>query len=265
MHPCFVCKEENCIRTRPLEKNRAQQYGIPDETIPINAHVCSNCYSSTTSSSSTATARSRYTSCPLPTCPNPKDRVKRFRNLPARLFELASEIRDPIVQEFQIPSNVTKCCSACLIKIKRKLGPHLLGTNLTEDEISKFKTLLQEVGPKWVQLGETLGKTSVALKSFYFHYKKKYAFDLAVTEYYKLHPSEERRAAITDGDESDLSTSSCDEREEGSDTASVESPKISLNNQTLSSNITIKKEEPSEISSKCNHSYYLLNIYFSIK
>lgn len=241
LHPCFVCKEENCVRTRPLEKGRGQQYGISDDAIPAGARVCNNCQCKS--------VRTRYSSCPLPTCPNPKDRVKRFRNLPSRLFELAPEIRDPIVQEFQIPPNVTKCCSACLIKIKRKLGPHLLGTNLTEEEITKFKTLLQDVGPKWSQLAETLGKTAVALKSFYFHYKKKYSFDLAVTEYYKTHPSEERRAAITDGDESDLSTSSCDENEDGSDTASVESPKTTSNTQTSlssTSSITIKKEESSE-------------------
>lgn len=218
--PCFVCKDEQCPRTRPLEKGRGAQYGIPEDAIPPGARVCNACQCKS--------VRSRYTSCPLPTCPNPKDRVKRFRNLPPRLFELAPEIRDPLIQEFQIPPNVTKCCSACLIKIKRKLGPHLLGTNLTEDEIAKFKTLLQDIGPKWPQLADSLNKTAVALKSFYFHFKKKYSFDLAVTEYYKLHPSEERRSVITDGDESDLSTSSCDEREAGSDTASAESPKTAV-------------------------------------
>lgn len=227
------------MRTRPLEKGRGQQYGISDDVIPAGARVCNTCQCKS--------VRSRYSSCPLPTCPNPKDRVKRFRNLPARLFELAPEIRDPIIQEFQIPANVTKCCSACLIKIKRKLGPHLLGTNLTEDEITKFKTLLQDVGPNWSQLAEQMGKTPVALKSFYFHFKKKYSFDLAVTEYYKSHPSEERRSAITDGDESDLSTSSSDENDGGSDTASVESPKTSSNSQTSSSSIvTVKKEEATE-------------------
>lgn len=224
------------MRTRPLEKGRGQQYGIPDEAIPPGARVCNSCQCKS--------VRNRYSSCPLPTCPNPKDRVKRFRNLPARLFELAAEIRDPLIQEFQIPPNVTKCCSACLIKIKRKLGPHLLGTNLSEDEIAKFKTLLQDVGPKWPQLAESLGKTAVALKSFYFHYKKKYSFDLAVTEYYKLHPSEERRSAITDGDESDLSTSSCDERDGGSDTASVESLKTS--SKPSAASVGIKKEETSD-------------------
>lgn len=112
--------------------------------------------------------RTRHPNCPLPTCPNAKDRAKRLRNIPARLYELAPEVRDPIMQEFQIPAQATRCCSACLMRIRRKLNPHI---NLTD---------------------------------------------------------EERR---TDGDESDVSTSSCDEREAGgSDTASVESPESQRHN-----------------------------------
>lgn len=211
-----MCKEDLCSRTRPLEKSRGAQYGIAEDSIPLGARVCNSCQCKA--------VRNRFPSCPLPTCPNPKDRVKRFRNLPPRLFELPAELRDSFMQEFQIPPNVTKCCSACLIKIKRKMGPHLLGTSLTDDEISKFKQLLQDVGPKWLQLGEAMGKTAMSLKSFFFHYKRKYAFDTVLNEYFKLHPAEDRRSAITDGDESDLSTSSGDEREASSDTASAESP-----------------------------------------
>ncbi|XP_055601175.1 uncharacterized protein LOC129750017 isoform X2 [Uranotaenia lowii] len=252
LHSCFVCKAEMCPRTRPLERGRGAQYGIPEDAIPPGARVCNTCqckslksrydssfYHTSSSSSPYATAQglilndqsvhSRYTHCPLPTCPNLKDRVKRFRNLPPRLFELAPEIRDPIIQELQIPPNVTKCCSACLTRIRRKMGPHLLGTNLTDEEVSRLKKLLQDIGPKWNQLAETLNKTPVALKSFYFHYKKKYGFDLAVTEYYKQHPSEDRRATMTDGDESDMSASSSDERDGSSDTtASAESPNNSV-------------------------------------
>lgn len=231
-----MCKTDKCTRTRPLEKGRGHQYGIPDDVIPANAIVCHNCATS---------CRTRSTNCPLPTCPNPKDRVTRFRNLPAHLFELAPEIRDPVINEFQIPPNVTKCCSACLIKIKRKLGPHLPATSLTDDEIAKFKTLLQDIGPKWPQLAESLGKTAVALKSFYFHYKKKHAFDLAVTEYYKSHPSEERQSSMTDGDESDLSTSSSDEME-SSDTASVASLKSGSTNAAI---VSASKTEDSMESS----------------
>jgi len=67
-----------------------------------------------------------------------------------------------------------------------------------------------------------------------------------VTEYYKTHPSEERHSPMTDGDESDLSTTSSDERDGGSDTASVESPQTVTNNQTTTSNVSVKKEELSD-------------------
>lgn len=154
-HPCFVCKTESCPRTRPLKKGRGQQYGISDDTIPAGARVCNSCQCKS--------VRNRYPNCPLPTCPNSKDRAKN--NIPSRLYELAPEIRDAILQEFQIPPNATKCCSACLMRIRRKLDPH---STLTDDE---------------------------------------------------------RRTMLTDGDESDLSTSSCDERDAASsDTASAESP-----------------------------------------
>ncbi|XP_054088600.1 uncharacterized protein LOC105215044 isoform X2 [Zeugodacus cucurbitae] len=159
---CFVCKADACPRTRPLKKGRGQQYGIPDDTITAGARVCNSCQCKS--------VRNRYTNCPIPTCPNPKDRAKRLHNIPPRLFELAPDIRDPIFQEFQIPPQATRCCSACLMRIRRKLDldPQI---NLTD---------------------------------------------------------EDRRM---DGDESDVSTSSCDEREVGgSDTASVESPESQRHN-----------------------------------
>lgn len=122
--------------------------------------------------------RTRYPNCPLPTCPNPKDRAKRLHNIPARLYELAPDVRDPIMQEFQIPAQATRCCSACLMRIRRKLDPHI---NLTD---------------------------------------------------------EDRR---TDGDESDVSTSSCDEREPGgSDTASVESPENPQRHNSLTKDLVQK-------------------------
>lgn len=171
MATCFVCKAENCPRTRPLKKGRGQQYGIPDDTIPAGARVCNTCQCKS--------VRTRYPNCPLPTCPNPKDRAKRLRNIPARLYELAPEVRDPIMQEFQIPAQATRCCSACLMRIRRKLDPHI---NLTD---------------------------------------------------------EERR---TDGDESDVSTSSCDEREAGgSDTASVESPENPQRHNSLTKDLAPKQ------------------------
>lgn len=164
-----------------MKKGRGQQYGIADDTIPAGARVCNTCQCKS--------VRTRYPNCPLPTCPNPKDRNKRLRNIPTRLYELAPEVRDPIMQEFQIPAQATRCCSACLMRIRRKLDPHV---NLTD---------------------------------------------------------EERR---TDGDESDVSTSSCDEREPGgSDTASVESPESQRHN-SLTKDL-VQKPSASQLATNKNN------------
>lgn len=96
------------------------------------------------------------------------------------------------------------------------MGAHLLGTTpLTDDEVQQFGKKLQEIGPKWSQLAEQLNKPATLLKTFYFHYKKKYGFDQAVNEYYKVHANEDRRP-VTDGDESDVSVTSSDDN--GSET-----------------------------------------------
>lgn len=192
------------------------------------------------------TFRFMSTTCPLPTCPNPKDRVKRFRNLPSRLFELSPEEREPIIKDLQIPPNVNKCCSACLTRIKRKMGAHLLGTTpLTEDEIQQFRKLLQEVGPKWKQLAEQLNKSATLLKTFYFHYEKKYCFDQAVNEYYKIHVNEDRRP-VTDGDESDVSVTSSDyaenESSSGKETNEVSKKPTDDINPMIHQSTVINKE-----------------------
>jgi hypothetical protein len=91
------------------------------------------------------------------------------------------------------------------------MGTHFLGTTtFSDEEIQYFRRQLQEIGPQWSQLAEQMGKSAAVLKTFYFHYKKKHGFDSAVNEYYKLHANEDRRPALTDGDESDVSVTSSD-------------------------------------------------------
>lgn len=152
---------------------------------------------------------------------------------------MAPEQRDPIIKELQIPPNVTKCCSACLTRIKRQMGTRL---SLSDDEIQKFRKQLQEVGPKWSQLAEQLNKSATVLKTFYFHNKKKYGFDQAVNEYYKTHANEGPRP-ITDGDESDVSVTSSDDN--GSDTlksefnSNADGEKIEVKNEPIMVSSTI--------------------------
>lgn len=152
---------------------------------------------------------------------------------------MAPEQRDSIIKELQIPPNVTKCCSACLTRIKRQMGTRL---SLSDDEIQQFRKQLQEIGPKWSQLAEQLNKSATVLKTFYFHNKKKYGFDQAVNEYYKLHANEDRRP-ITDGDESDVSVTSSDDN--GSEmiknenaTATTENEKMEVKNEVTTTTTT---------------------------
>lgn len=143
---------------------------------------------------------------------------------------MAPEQRDPIIKELQIPSNVTKCCSTCLTRLKRQMGTRM---SLSDEEIQQFRKQLQEIGPKWNQLAEQLNKSATVLKTFYFHNKKKYGFDQAVNEYYKLHANEDRRP-ITDGDESDVSVTSSDDN--GSDSHKgdlTESERMEVKNEVV--------------------------------
>lgn len=41
--PCFVCKAETCVRTKPLERGKGSIYGIIDDIIPNGARVCHAC------------------------------------------------------------------------------------------------------------------------------------------------------------------------------------------------------------------------------
>lgn len=127
---CSVCKSilGPQLQSRPLQLNQASQYGLQEHEIPPGGRVCNTCRCKC--------VRSRYTHCPLPTCPNSRGRVKRLRLLPARWQELPADLRDPIMTEFQIPNGVTKCCSACFNRIQRRLGAQ---EDWPDDEVRNTK------------------------------------------------------------------------------------------------------------------------------
>lgn len=99
-HPCAICQTmvEAGNQSRPLSRSQASQYGLREEQVPQGARVCNTCRCKS--------VRGRYTTCPLPGCPNlnsasSKTRVKRLRALPPKWNDLPPEIRDPIIQEFR--------------------------------------------------------------------------------------------------------------------------------------------------------------------
>uniref|UniRef100_A0A1B6DW30 Nuclear receptor corepressor 1 n=1 Tax=Clastoptera arizonana TaxID=38151 RepID=A0A1B6DW30_9HEMI len=239
---CAVCKVES-TPSRALPRSHASQYGLREEEIAPGARVCNLCRCKA--------VRSRYTHCPIPTCPNAKGhRVKRLRPLPCKWAELPRHIKDPVALEFQIPANVTKCCSACFNRIQRKLvpneetnpgttgssGPQLL--RWTEEETEALKKGIKEHGNRWSEVSRVVGssKTQHQCKNFFFNYRKKLGLDQILQEYNKTHLGEERKPTLTDEEESGSSTSSCDELISlsmiaDSDTASAASPSHTFINE----------------------------------
>ena len=246
-HACTVCQSvvEGSAHSRALPRSQASQYGLREDQVPVGARVCNTCRCKA--------VRGRYTTCPLPGCPNlnsSKSRVKRLRALPSKWLDLPLEIREPIAQEFQIPNNATKCCSACFSRISRRLAPHLTGgTEVSEDgadalsrqwtdeELEQLRKALREYGTNWPKIAEQIpGKTSQQCKSYYFAYRKKLSFDQVVSEYYTLLGEERRPPYVTDEEESGSSTSSCDELavHDSSDTASAGSPATTMTGNNAS-------------------------------
>lgn len=90
-----MCKAQldKFLQSRPLPRSHAPQYGLREEEVTPGARVCNTCRCKS--------VRSRYTQCPLPTCPNAKGRIKRLRPLPGKWTELPLEIKDPIIAEFR--------------------------------------------------------------------------------------------------------------------------------------------------------------------
>lgn len=244
-HTCTVCQNmvEGGGHSRALSRSQASQYGLREDQIAPGARVCNTCRCKA--------VRGRYTACPLPGCPNlnnasSKTRVKRLRALPPKWFDLPPEIRDPVMQEFQISNNVTKCCSACFNRISRRLAPHLSGASetledtdastrqWTDEELEQLRRMLREHGTNWPKVSEQIpGKTNHQCKNYYLTYRKKLGLDQAVAEYYQT-LGEERRPCLTDEEESGSSTSSCDELavHDSSDTASAGSPANTISSST---------------------------------
>ncbi|XP_042217385.1 uncharacterized protein LOC121862983 isoform X2 [Homarus americanus] len=232
-HECLVCNAqlEHYGQSRPVAPGQASQYGLSESHLPANPRVCNACRC--------RAVRRRVTQCPIPTCPTPKWRGKRLRPLPSRWAELPPEVKEPIIREFQIPSDVTKCCSACHNRITRKLGPDaeepVDPTGWTDEDVDALRCALREVGCHWSKVAERLpNKTEGQCKSFYFNFKKKYKYDDVVAEYRKARGKGDGPPTVTDEEESGSSTSSCDEDgtvppppagpDSASDTASAPSP-----------------------------------------
>ncbi|XP_049879385.1 titin isoform X3 [Pectinophora gossypiella] len=196
---CAVCNMAGATRT--VSRSRAVHYGLKEDA--VGARVCEPCHC--------RCVRSRYTRCPVPTCPGPRVRAKRLRHLPPRWHDLAIEAKRPLMEEFQIPSELSKCCLACFKRITRRLetlGEG--GCEPSEEEAARFRALVRDHGTAWDRMAHAAGRTPASLKAFYFTYRKRFQLDSLVSS-----------LAQPKGSESDSSVASSGD----TDTASAESPR----------------------------------------
>lgn len=168
---CAVCGAQGAARA--VSKSMAHYYGLNED---FNANgttprVCEVCHC--------RCVRSRYSTCSVPSCPGPRVRAKRLRHLPPRWHDLSTELKRPLMDEFQIPSELSKCCLACFKRITRRL--ETLGEPVqepSEEEASRFRALLREHNNDWEKMSAATGRTPASLKAFYFTYKKKFQLDM---------------------------------------------------------------------------------------
>ncbi|KAL1129784.1 hypothetical protein AAG570_012728 [Ranatra chinensis] len=266
---CVVCKAES-LSCRALPRSQASQYGLKEDQVPADARVCNLCRCKA--------VRSRYTNCPLPTCPNAKGhRVKRLRPMPCKWLDLPPHIKDPIATDLQIDASVTKCCTTCFNRITRKISAAMDGNSgtigednqavspshssqmlrWTDEETEALKKGIKTHGTRWSEVSQMVGptKSQHQCKNFFFNYRKKLGLDQLVQEYNKAHLGEERKPVLTDEEESGSSTSSCDEIEGGaggdSDTASAASP-----GQHLDEKVDARIDDNSLITNPTNQGFH---------
>lgn len=136
-------------------------------------------------------------------------------------------MKEYILKEFKIPENVTKCCSTCMIRIRKciRLQRHIV--LFGEEEFYKMKKVISDHGLNWKILSETFNKPVNVVKLFFMLNKKKLELDDYEREY--SYNCDVNLINFSE-DDSDVSGTSSEERETiSSDTASAESPKTSNN------------------------------------
>ncbi|GFR30810.1 nuclear receptor corepressor 1 [Trichonephila clavata] len=232
--PCAVCKEklDNYHQSRALTKSNCSTFGIKESDLVNSMRVCASCR-----------FKSVRKRCPIPTCKTPKRKVKRLRPLPGKLAELSKEAKDSLLNELEIPSDVSKCCSACFNRIVRKLENNSAGDTdtfenikWTDYETDMIKQALNTNGTDWETVSSIVGtKSKEQCRQFFFTYKHKLGLDEIVHEFKKSKRYKESMQQdgkpppiVTDEEESGETTSSCDEDDRAdrcsSDTASAPSP-----------------------------------------
>ncbi|CAK1541856.1 unnamed protein product [Leptosia nina] len=185
---CAICLTANA--TRCVTPSNAKQYGLDGAS--AGEKVCEGCHCQF--------VRARRSRCTVRTCSNP--RTKRLRHLPPRWHDLSLDAKKPIVDEFKIPSTLSKCCLTCFKRITRRLDAIEGGgaPEPTEEEISRFKGFLREYGTSWDKMATASGRPPASLKAFYFTYRRKLQLDTSLTERQPIKGSDSDDSLVSSGD-----------------------------------------------------------------
>ncbi|XP_015793204.1 nuclear receptor corepressor 1 [Tetranychus urticae] len=233
---CCVCEDVIPPNSKcsSITKSNYHLYGINLDEIKGELKVCLNC-------------RFKHVrkECPIQSCKTAKRKVKRLKLLPQQWFDLPNDLKQSIAKEMNIPPDIRKCCTRCVIRISRRIGaisPLLTYTRKSftneyhdwkDEEINKLKDGLSTKGKNWGEISTIVGsKDADQCKEFYFNYKYKLNLNQSIDSYWSKIGDSKPQASDSedywkDNSEDDSeATSSADEGVEKSnnDTINTSSP-----------------------------------------
>jgi hypothetical protein len=102
------------MRSRPISRSQAAQFGLNENDIQSGDRVCTNCRCKS--------VRKRYkaTQCPIPTCPAKRARIKRLRSLPAKWTEIPEDRREAIIAKYRKSTKTVYTFSDCRVMLDSK-------------------------------------------------------------------------------------------------------------------------------------------------
>lgn len=263
---CCIC-DENIppnSKSSSITKSNCHLYGLGPDDIKLGMEVCLNCK-----------FKHILRECPIQSCKTAKRKVRRLKLLPHQWFDLSPDVKQSIAKELNIPLDVKKGCTRCVIRISRRIGaisPLLAYTRRSlqdssqdwnENEINALKDGLSTKGKNWPEISSIIvTKSPEQCKDFYFNFKFKLDLNQYIENYWTK-KGENLQASDSEDYWKDMSeddteaTSSADERHEksASDTASASSPLMKITNELVNDVVAKPPSVPNESNVPDNVNY----------
>lgn len=169
VEPCALCGEEpdDVIHCRPVTKSNYTFYGLSEQSVGANQWVCLPCHFKI--------SKRKYVYCPIPTCRRFQHRVRKLHCFPPIWDQMNTELKRSAHEIFQIPADVTECCSSCLRRIicfleENQALPDLM--DWSKEEIGQMKALIAEYGVNWKAISTHLAtKTEEQCSDLYYYHR----------------------------------------------------------------------------------------------